>query len=297
MKLREQFEPFLKYLSDQGKSEKTVHEYHRLLYGSIAHSISEYEIDDLKMTDVAKVMAAGREHGNYGPQRSVLTMRQLLKFIRQSGIQIPFDWHELELPKVPQKPTEYLTPQELEIVMGALDLSKPAGMRTRALLEVLYATGMRIAEAISLNKADIDWENKEAMVVNAKNKEIEKIYFTDRCLYWLKRYHDSRKDNLPCLFVSGRGRLLSVTSRNYILTHLQNLGIKKHIKHHLFRKTFATHLIQGGADITAVGDLCRHRSPRTTLRYYAAINKERSKEIHQKILGKEKDIDIKPRLI
>ncbi len=57
-------------------------------------------------------------------------------------------------------------------------------------------------------------------------------------------------------------------------------------KHHIFRKTFATVLIQGGADITAVGDLCRHKSPRTTLQYYAAVNKERSKEVHQRVLNR-----------
>jgi site-specific recombinase XerD len=91
------------------------------------------------------------------------------------------------------------------------------------------------------------------------------------------------------VFVSGRGRMLSTTSRNYIRTHLQNVGIRKHIKHHIFRKTFVTHLIQQGADITSVQDLARHRSPRTTLRSYAVVNKERSKEVHQKILNKEDD--------
>lgn len=294
MKIKESFEKYLAYLEERGMSPKTVREHQRLLVGSLAHSISEYELSDLRMTDVAKVMAAGRVHGNYGPQRSVVVLRRLLKFIRESGTPIPFDWHELEVPKVPQKPNEYLTPEELERVLGSLDITNQAGLRTRALLEVLYATGMRIAEAISLNKADIDWENKEAVVKNAKTKDMEKIYFTDRCLLWIKKYVETRKDDLPAVFVSGRGRLLSVTSRNYVRTHLQNLGIRKHIKHHLFRKTFATHLIQGGADITAVGDLCRHRSPRTTLRYYAAINKERSKEIHQKLLNKAPNGSVYP---
>ena len=290
MKLKETFEQYLKYLEEQGRDPKTIQEHRRLINGSLAHSISEYDISDLKMTDVSKVIAAGREHGQYGSQRSVVILRRLLNYIKDSGVPIPFDWRDIVVPKVPQKPAEYLTPKELELIFNALNISNPAGLRTRALLEVLYATGMRIAEAISLNKADIDWEHKEAMVKNAKTKEIEKIYFTEQSLLWLKRYLDSRKDTLPALFVSGRGRMLSVTSRNYIRTHLWHLGIRKHIKHHLFRKTFATHLIQGGADITSVGDLCRHKSPRTTLRYYAAVNKERSKEIHQKILGKIQNI-------
>lgn len=296
MKIKETFEKYLAYLEERGMSPKTVREHQRLIYGSLDHSISEFELSALKMTDAAKVIAAGKAHGQYGSQRSVVVLRRLLKFIRDSGTPIPFDWRELEVPKVSQKPNEYLTPEELELVLNSLDLTKQAGLRTRALLEVLYATGMRISEAISLNKSDIDWENKEAMVTNAKTKDLEKIYFTDRCLYWVKKYIDSRKDDLPAVFVSGRGRMLSVTSRNYMRTHLQHLGIRKHIKHHLFRKTFATHLIQGGADIIAVGDLCRHRSPRTTLRYYAAINKERSKEVHRQILGKKIILEEEPKV-
>lgn len=277
----------------QGKDPKTVREHERFLYSSLSHSISEYEIGDLRIADSAKVMAAGREHGKFGPQRSIVVLRCMLKFIRDSGTSIPFDYHELELPKVPQKPNEYLTDEELELVLGSLDITDRAGLRTRALLEVLYATGMRIGEAISLDKDEIDWINKEATITNIKTKDIEKVYFTERCLYWLKKYLDSRKDDLASLFVSGRGRLLSVTSRNYIRTHLQNLGIRKHIKHHLFRKTFATHLIQGGGDIIDVGYLCRHRSPRTTLRYYAGINKEKAKETHQRIMSEKLQVDSK----
>lgn len=268
-------------------SPKTVYEHRRFLYGSLSHSVSERELDSLRLIDVASVAHAGTEHGIYGAQRSVVVLRRLLKFLKDSGYTMPFDWREVEIPKVAQqKPNEYLTQEELERVMNSFDISTHAGFRTRALTEVLFATGMRIAEAISLNKEDIDWEQKEAIVTNAKTKDREKIYFTDRSLGWLRKYLDFRKDDLPFLFVSGRGRLLSVSARNYLRTHTANLGIRKHIKHHIFRKTFATHLIQGGADITAVGDLCRHRSPRTTLRYYAVVNKDRSKALHQEILGR-----------
>jgi integrase len=84
-----------------------------------------------------------------------------------------------------------------------------------------------------LDIGDIDWEKKEVCVVNAKSKDIEMVYFTDHSLFWLKKYMEKRKDDLPHLFVSGRGRLLTVTSRNYMRTHLDNIGIKKHIKHHI----------------------------------------------------------------
>src|SRR3989344_1398864 len=153
MKIKEAFERYLAYMEERGMSPKTVREHQRLLYGSLSHSISEYNLSDLKMTDAAKVISAGRAHGQYGSQRSVVTLRQLLKFIKESGTPTPFDWRELEVPKVPKKANEYLTPEELELVRNSLDLTNPAGLRTRALIETLYATGMRIAEAISLNKS------------------------------------------------------------------------------------------------------------------------------------------------
>jgi len=286
MKVKELFEDYLSYMVQKGMDPKTVNEHRRFLYTSLSNSVSEKEIESLRLIDAASIMQAGKHHGEYGAQRSVVVFRRLMKFAKSSGLSVPFDWRDVEIPRVPQKQKEYLTNEEIEKIRESLDITTHAGLRTRTLIEVLLDTGMRITEATSLDKNDIDWEQKEAIITNAKTKDREKIYFTDRSLEWMKKYFEFRKDNLPFVFVSGRGRLLSVTSRNYIRTHLQNLGIKKHIKHHIFRKTFATVLIQGGADITAVGDLCRHKSPRTTLQYYATVNKERSKEIHQKVLNR-----------
>ena len=289
MKVHEEFQPFIKYLEQKQMSARTIREYKRFLYGPLMKAIGDREVASLTISDHSKLIEAGVPYGEFGPQRSVVTFRRLMCFVHETGRATPFDYRDVPLPTVPSKENEYLTPEELERVLDALDTRTHAGLRTRALLEVLYATGMRITEAINLNKEDIDWEAKEAWITNAKSKDREKVYFTDRSLEWIKRYIDSRNDDIPAVFVSGRGRLLSTSSRNYIRTHLMNLGIKKHIKHHIFRKTFVTHLIQKGADITSVQDLARHRSPRTTLRSYAVINKERSKEVHQRILNKADD--------
>ena len=144
---------------------------------------------------------------------------------------------------------------------------------------------MRISEALSLNRKDINWETKEASVVNAKNGDQQPVFFTDRSLKWLKRYLDARTDDQPYLFTAGKGRMPPVTARFYLRAHTQQLGIKKHIKNHIFRKSFVTHLIERGADLAMVSSSARHRDVRTTLRFYAAVNKERSKDIHQEIMN------------
>ncbi len=285
MRLKETYEKYIEHLRLKGLTKKTIVEHSRFLFGSLSHSIENREIVDLKITDVDYVVSAGNRHGEYGAQRSVVVFRQLLKFLKQSGYAISFDWRDIRVPKVPQKPVEFLTPEEMELIRNKLpnDLS---GIRARALIEVLYDTGMRISEAISLNKEDIDWNKKEVKVLNAKTKEWGTVYFTERSFYWLKKYLETRKDDLPALFISGRGRLVRSSSGNYLRTHLRSLGIKKKITHHIFRRSFVTSLIQGNVDIKSVQTLARHKSERTTLRCYTGIDVKRAKELHQKVMGK-----------
>lgn len=283
MRLKDTYEKYIEHLQMKGMSEKTINEHKRYLFGSLSHSIENKEIIDLRIADMYQVIASGREHGEYGSQRSIVVYRQLLKFLRESGYALSFDWRDIQVPKVPQKPVEYLTPEELNKVRDSLP-SDMAGLRTRTLIEVLVHTGMRIAEAISLNKDDIDYETKEAKVLNVKTKEWGKVYFTDETLFWIKKYIEKRKDNLPALFVSGRGRLLSNTSRNYLRVQAKKMGIKKHIKHHIFRKTFVTTLIQNNVDVKSVQTLARHKSERTTLRYYTGVDNERAKKLHQEVM-------------
>lgn len=287
MQLKELFSDYLDYLANQGRDPKTIREHRRFLEGAILRSLGSKELDDMRLIDASAVHNAAKIHGEYGPQRAIVTLRKVLEYARAAGHKLPFDWRDIKVPHVPHKGNEYLTIEEIHKLMNALDVNTPAGLRTRALLEFLLDTGLRIGEACLLKKTDIDQEHMEVILTNIKTKDQgEKVYFTDRSISWLKRYWDARKDDLPYVFVSGRGHLLPVTSRNYLRTHLDNLGIKKHIKHHLMRKTFVTQLIYGGADITSVADLARHKSPRTTLRHYAAVNKEKSKDVHQRVLNR-----------
>ena len=289
MKIGDAFEPFFIWQKKTGMSPKTILNDRYYLEGSLAHSIQDIEVMDLKRTDVSKVIEAGRSCGKYGPQRGVVMLRKILRYLKESGHEIPFRWQDIKIPTVSQKKVEYLTEDELERLFDAIDITDPAGLRTKALLEVLYATGMRIGEAISMDRKDIDWENKEAIVVNVKSKEPQKVFFSDRSLHWLKKYLESRDDEEPALFISSGKRLRrngsGICIRRQIHALAARLGIKKHITHHIFRKTFVTHLLQRKADIMAVKDLARHLSERTTLQNYAGVDKERSKAIHADIMN------------
>ena len=285
MKFKDTFEGFLDYRRGMGMEHQTLINDKAILFGTFSHSIADRDIMSLKMTDIADVIEAGKAHGAYGPQRSVSTLRKFFRYLEDSGQSTPFDWRDIEVPHVPRKLNEYLTKEELKLVLESFDTTKLHGLRTRALCEILLASGMRISEALSLNKADINWEIREANVVNAKNGDQQAVYFTDRALMWLKRYLDARTDDQPFLFTAGIGRMPTVTARYALREHTKQLGIRKHIKNHIFRKSFVTHLIEKGADLAMVCDAARHRDVRTTLRFYAAVNKGRSKDVHREIMN------------
>ena len=140
MKIKDAFEGYLGYRKEMGMDSKTIASDRKMLYGSFAHSISECEIMSLKITDVADVIEAGRSHGEFGPQRSVSTLRKFFRYLEESGQPTPFDWRDVEVPHVPRKINEYLTKDELIKVLESFDLTQLHGLRTRALCEMLFAT-------------------------------------------------------------------------------------------------------------------------------------------------------------
>lgn len=291
MLTKDYFDSFFEYLSEEGSSAKTMQNYRFFIQNVIYPTVGHIQLHKFTLADISRIKSKGREHGIYGEVRAVSVFRVFFRFLYLRGIAIPFDYRDIQLPKQPRRTrVEYLSAEELDMVRNSFDVNTIAGLRTRALVELLLDTGMRIAEAVSLNKDDIDWERKEILVVNAKRKynkhEKELVYFTDRSARWLKLYLARRRDTLSALFVSGRGRLLPVTSRNYIRKCVKDLPINKKVCHHIFRRTFATTLIQHDVDIKSVQTLLRHSDPQVTLRHYLGVSQERVKVLHEQVLGR-----------
>lgn|SRR3990167_3882883 len=289
MKISEKYEEFIEFLRRDGKTEKTITEYKRFLHGSMSHSIQDMALEALTLNDIVKVKEAGAQHGQFGPQRSVCVVRRYLQWLSMEGIPLPFNWRDIKVPRVFDKDPDALTPEEMEYVMSSIPLDNKIRYRLRALLETLYATGMRISECLAMKIEDIPWEKKELRIKNAKSHREQKVYFTDRSLHWIRQYLDQRADKCPMLFVASHGYAVMhyQTAQSYTRLHFKKVSkvLGKRIHHHLFRRTFVTRLIEGGADIKAVQYLARHESERTTLRNYTAFNKDRAKEFHQVILG------------
>lgn len=289
MKLKDYYGSFLEYKRKEGCAEHTLGEYRRFIYGSLSHcALENKRIGQLRLTNVVDVMESGREHGEYGPQRSVSVFRQLMKYLEDSGQKLPFNWTRIKLPLVPEKEQDFLTPMEFENFVNLLPSNRFYGLRDRTIYEILWSSGMRIGELLALKKDDVDWHEKEAKIRTLKTGDENKVYFSDRCLEWLARYMKARDDTCPALFVvynQGIRPLSGCQARKNLIGYRRKFGIKKLITHHAFRRSFCSLLLDKGATIKEVQTLARHRSERTTLHFYCKIEKLKVKAVHQAIFS------------
>ena len=179
----------------------------------------------------------------------------------------------LEAPRLGLRLPEVLSIDEIEQIFAAIDLSKPEGQRNRAIIEVLYGSGLRVSELINLKLTNIYFD-ENYMLVEGKGSKQRLVPLSEESVkqigYWrLDRNRlDIKKGNEDYLFLNRLGRRLT---RAMIFTIVKNLaevaGIKKNISPHTFRHSFATHMLENGANLRAIQQLLGHESITTTELY------------------------------
>jgi integrase/recombinase XerD len=186
----------------------------------------------------------------------------------------------LPSPKTRRKLPDVLSFDEIELLIGHLDLSKPEGGRNKAILETMYSSGLRVTEAINLKISCLYLDVGFIRVVGKGDKE-RLIPIGSDAIKFIKIYKDTirihqapAKNCEDILFLNNRGKGLSRVMIFYIIKDLiLKSGIKKSISPHSFRHSFATHLVEGGADLRAVQEMLGHESI-TTTEIYTQINRE-----------------------
>lgn len=177
----------------------------------------------------------------------------------------------LELPKIRRKLPDVLTVEEIDRMIAAIDLSKPEGMRNKAMLETLYSCGLRVSELIGLRISDLYPEVGFIRVIGKGNKQrlvpigTLALKYIDLYLQHVRVHLSPQPGDRDILFLNRRGRPLTRVMVFHIVKSLaQAAGIRKNISPHTFRHSFATHLLEGGADLKAVKDMLGHESITTT---------------------------------
>jgi integrase/recombinase XerD len=191
----------------------------------------------------------------------------------------------IEGPKIGRKLPDTLSYPEIEQLLTAIDLSKPEGMRNRAMLEVLYGSGLRVSELVDLRLNNIYFDVGFLRVIGKGNKE--RLVPSGRdALKYLKIYVEEVRVHVPVkkgfesvVFLNRFGRKISRVSVFTIIKDLADrIGLKKVISPHTFRHSFATHLIEGGADLRVVQEMLGHESI-TTTEIYTHLDRDYLKQV------------------
>lgn len=187
--------------------------------------------------------------------------------------------------KIPKREVSYLKQEEIEQFIGGMNTATLPGLRMRTLVELLLSTAMRISEALSIDRNDIDWEGKEVTIIGKGNKQ-RTVFLNERAISWLQMYLLRRKDDNPALFVTfGKPKRLEAYDLSKQFKHYaQNAGLKKKVTPHILRHTAATIMSHKGADIRIIQQILGHSDIETTARYYLGTDKASLKEAHAKFL-------------
>lgn len=218
--------------------------------------------------------------------RKLSTLRSFFKYLSRRGYLDTDPTSALATPKVRRKLPEFLELSEVEALLSAPDTKTIVGLRDQAILELLYSTGMRVGELLALNLPDLDRQTSLVKVRGKGKKErilpVGKPAMIALDNYLARRYELSGGRPSQAIFLSQRGNRPDAKSiRRRIEKYARDAGIKKKITPHTLRHTFATHMLNAGADLRSVQELLGHASLSTT-QIYTHVTADRLKQVYEK---------------
>lgn len=225
-----------------------------------------------------------KKDDNTSINRKLSSLRGFYKFLANEGIVKSNVFSLVNGPKKSKKLPHYFEYNELEELFKVPDILTPIGQRDALLLEMLYATGVRVGELVHIKVKDIDLGRRSILILGKGNKE-RFVTYGEYCEEALKRYLQDgyltlNQKNLDYLFLNQHGDALSERGVRYILDQLiQKTSIHKNISPHMIRHSFATHLLNEGCDLLTVQKLLGHESIKAT-QIYTHVTTDRLKEVY-----------------
>lgn len=198
---------------------------------------------------------------------------------------------KIELPKVARKQVTFLHYDEVRRMIEEIDISSEQGLRDRAIVELLFSSGLRVSELVNLNRDHINTKRREFMV-RGKGQKDRPVFISQVAADWVDRYLDARQDSLVPLFISYSRNLPPSTSGDYrrlnarsiqrmVTKYAKLAGITKHVSPHTMRHSYATDLLMNGADLRSVQSMLGHSNIATT-QIYTHVTDAHLKEVHEK---------------
>ena len=301
------FDDFMLHLQTNNYSSETIYNYERdlLTFAYFLEKEMQKDFDQVSKSDIeyykAYLLSTDRKTAisevnaliklqSGSMNRLLSSLRSYLKFHIFQDYKIPIQPEHIRMVRKENKHYKVAELQELTSLIespSVLEKDPIVASRNRAMLEVLFATGMRISELLSLNRRDIDQTGK--IFIMGKGKKERFVYLTERAKSLIDTYLSLRKDNMPALFVPQKGRRMGKKdcriSPNYlqfkIKSYREKLGIIVPTSAHSLRHGFATYLAEEGASPAAIQILLGHESLNTTTRY-VNVSDRFAEEAHRK---------------
>lgn len=279
---------FITYLRiERGLAENTIQAYSR----DLVRFIKYLESRDLNPVKISRYVI--REYLGHlthdlskrSQARNISAVKTFFRFLVSEGRMAENPARLLETPHIERKLPDILSLDEVEQLLSQPDITTPLGQRDKAMLELLYATGLRVSELVNLKLLDVNLEAGYVKALGKGSKE-RMVPFGEKALQALKRYFSHGRPSLlknghpPQLFLNFRGKPL--TRQGFwkiIKNHGKMAGIRKNIKPHGLRHSFASHLLEAGADLRSVQVMLGHADI-TTTQIYTHVTRERLKELH-----------------
>ena len=212
--------------------------------------------------------------------RRISALRTFYNYLMNEGLINSNIFLNVKNPKLEKKLPNYLNYTEMEELLESIDIKTDEGLKRRLLIEMFYSTGCRVSEIINIKVKDIDFKDKKIRILGKGSKE-RIVYYGDYAKKYLDKYLSKGMDK-DYLFVNKHGDKYTVEEIELIVKDImKHLSIKTHVTPHTLRHTFATHLLNNGADIRSVQELLGHSNLSTT-GIYTHVSSDRLKEVYFK---------------
>lgn len=301
MKVKTQFLEHMEI--EQGRSQKTIANYDHYLTRLVDFA------GDIKVTDIdAELVRKWRLWLNrLGTNTSdelrkntqnyhLIALRSFLKFCAKRDIPA-MAADKIELAKTVRREVTFLNPEELARIFDQPALDTPQGLRDRAILELLFSSGLRVSELVGLDRDHINLKRRE-FTVRGKGQKDRPIFISAEAALWIERYLARRQDNTKPLFIRYSGtkqvdlsgnftRLTARSVQRMVSKYALLAGITKHVSPHTMRHSFATDLLMNGADLRSVQAMLGHSNIATT-QIYTHVTDPHLKAVHDKFHSKDK---------
>ncbi len=228
----------------------------------------------------------------------IIALRAFLRYLLVQRDTRTLSPDKIELPKQSTRSVSFLSSEQLERLLNSPKISNKIGLRDKAILEMLFSTGLRVSELTSLNRDHMDLERRE-FSVRGKGDKPRVAFLSDTAAHWLGRYLQTRQDQFKPLFIRYSGgttdnkkdgekmRLTTRSIQRIVKKYAKRCGLPMEVTPHTLRHSFATDLLIGGADLRSVQEMLGHESIRTTQVYTHVTNKH-LKEVHETFHSRNK---------